>query len=349
MARLLVVEDNPDIALALATLLQRHGHEVTRAGDGVEALRVAYDLHPQLVVLDIGLPRLDGWGVLSRIRELSDIPVLLLTAAGRDEDKVRGLRAGADDYLTKPFNNAELVARIDGLLRRAGDASWSGSDLGHGADRALADPARRDRRRRRRLGDPAGVRPAQHVPAPRGPGADPEPDPVRGVGRLQRRWPGAGEVRGAPAAAQGRVGRRGHLAPEVGARHRLPARPAGLTAPVLHPNRSRPKYDPVFYDSAAKALAHRPDRPFDVLVTDLHMPGMDGLELAATLRESDPELPVLLVTAHATVDSAVRAVKGSVTDFLPKPLMADTVRAAVDAAACSRSAPASVLSPGQSG
>jgi DNA-binding response OmpR family regulator len=133
VARLLVVEDNLDIALAISTLLQRSGHEVTRAADGVEALRLAYDLHPHLVVLDIGLPRLDGWGVLSRIRELSDIPVLLLTAAGRDEDKVRGLRAGADDYLTKPFNNAELVARIDGLLRRAGDASWSGSDLGHGS------------------------------------------------------------------------------------------------------------------------------------------------------------------------------------------------------------------------
>jgi len=132
MARILVVEDNPDIALALATLLNRTGHEVTRAGDGVEALRVAYELHPQLVVLDIGLPKLDGWGVLARIRELSEIPVLLLTAADRDEDKVRGLRGGADDYLTKPFNNAELVARIDGLLRRAGDASWSGSDLGHG-------------------------------------------------------------------------------------------------------------------------------------------------------------------------------------------------------------------------
>jgi len=132
MARILVVEDNPDIALALATLLTRSGHVVTRAGDGVEALRVAYDTHPQLVVLDIGLPRLDGWGVLSRIRELSDIPVLLLTAAGRDEDKVRGLRSGADDYLTKPFHNAELVARIDVLLRRAGGAAWSATDLGHG-------------------------------------------------------------------------------------------------------------------------------------------------------------------------------------------------------------------------
>lgn len=140
MARILVVEDDSDIALALTVLLQRNGHDVSRADDGVEALRVAYDLHPQLVVLDIGLPKLDGWGVLSRIRELSDIPVLLLTAAGRDEDKVRGLRSGADDYLTKPFNNAELVARIDGLLRRAGDASWSGSDLGHG--RVALSPTR---------------------------------------------------------------------------------------------------------------------------------------------------------------------------------------------------------------
>jgi DNA-binding response OmpR family regulator len=132
VARILVVEDNPDIALALTTLLRRSGHEVTHAGDGVEALRVAYEVHPQLLVLDIGLPRLDGWGVLSRIRELSDVPVLLLTAAGRDEDKVRGLRGGADDYLTKPFHNGELVARIDGLLRRSGGAAWSGSDLGHG-------------------------------------------------------------------------------------------------------------------------------------------------------------------------------------------------------------------------
>jgi len=140
MARILVVEDDSDIALALATLLRRNGHDVTWASDGVQALRAAYDQHPQLVVLDIGLPGLDGWGVLSRIRELSDIPVLLLTAAGRDEDKVRGLRGGADDYLTKPFHNPELVARIEGLLRRTGGAAWSGSDLGHG--RVVLSPTR---------------------------------------------------------------------------------------------------------------------------------------------------------------------------------------------------------------
>ena len=108
---------------------------------------------------------------------------------------------------------------------------------------------------------------------------------------------------------------------------------------------SRPKYDVVLYDSPANALAHGPDRPFDVLVTDLHRPGMAGLELAARMRESDPSLPVLLITAHATVDAAVRAVKGSVTDFLPKPLMPDAVRDAVDAAAQTR-CPRSVLSLG---
>ena len=99
---------------------------------------------------------------------------------------------------------------------------------------------------------------------------------------------------------------------------------------------SRPEYEAVFCSSPAQALALAPRRRFDVLVTDLHMPGTDGLELAATLRASDPTLPVLLITAHATVDAAVRAVKGSVTDFLTKPLEADAVCDAVDAAAATR-------------
>lgn len=128
MARVLLVEDDPDIGLALATLLKARGHETRHSPDGLAALREAYDFRPELVVLDIGLPGLDGWGVLARLRDLSDIPVLLLTAAGREEDKVRGLRSGADDYLTKPFSNAELTARVDALLRRAGDTSWTEAD-----------------------------------------------------------------------------------------------------------------------------------------------------------------------------------------------------------------------------
>jgi LmbE family N-acetylglucosaminyl deacetylase len=99
---------------------------------------------------------------------------------------------------------------------------------------------------------------------------------------------------------------------------------------------SRPEYDAVFCSSPAQALALSAGRRFDVLVTDLDMPGMDGLQLAAALRATDPTLPVLLVTAHATVDAAVRAVRGSVTDFLTKPLLTDAVCGAIDAAAAVR-------------
>jgi len=132
MAKILVVEDEEDISLALKVLLRRQGHATTHATDGPSGLRAAHEIHPDLVLLDIGLPDLDGWSVLSRLRDISDVPVLMLTAAGRDEDKVRGLRGGADDYLTKPFNNAELLARVEGLLRRASSADWASSDLVHG-------------------------------------------------------------------------------------------------------------------------------------------------------------------------------------------------------------------------
>jgi len=127
VSRLLVVEeDDPDIALALRLLLTRAGHQVAHAKDGRAGLRDAYTERPELVILDIGLPGMDGWQVLERLRDVSDVPVLLLTAHGQESDKVRGLRGGADDYLTKPFTNAELVARVEALLRRsAGAASWA--------------------------------------------------------------------------------------------------------------------------------------------------------------------------------------------------------------------------------
>ncbi len=132
MARLMIVEDDQDIAMALTVLMRREGHEVSHASDGPTALRMAFAVRPQLVMLDVGLPGMDGWQVLERIRDLSDIPVLMLTASGRDEDKVRGLRGGADDYLTKPFASAELSARVEALLRRSGETAWAGSDLAHG-------------------------------------------------------------------------------------------------------------------------------------------------------------------------------------------------------------------------
>lgn len=119
MGRLLLVEDDPEVAALVQLLFTRAGHEVTHVGDGRSALREAYRHHPDLVVLDIGLPGMDGWQVLARLRELSDVPVLLLSARDRPADKVRGLRAGADDYLAKPFTTGELTARVDALLRRS--------------------------------------------------------------------------------------------------------------------------------------------------------------------------------------------------------------------------------------
>lgn len=131
MARILVVEDEPDIALALQVLLRRHGHDVAHVLDGAAALRAAHASRPHLVILDIGLPGMDGWEILDRLRDFSDLPIMLLTAAGRDEDKVRGLRSGADDYLTKPFSNPELVARVDALLRRSGEMDWDDHDIAY--------------------------------------------------------------------------------------------------------------------------------------------------------------------------------------------------------------------------
>ena len=116
--RVLVIEDDQDISLGIRTVLSRQGLDVASSADGRQGLRAFHSDRPDLVVLDIGLPSMDGWAVLERIRDLSDVPVLILTAHGQEGDKVRGLQGGADDYLTKPFGNRELAARVEALLRR---------------------------------------------------------------------------------------------------------------------------------------------------------------------------------------------------------------------------------------
>ncbi len=116
--RVLVIEDDPDIALSIKTVLGKSGFEVAACSDGRDGLRAFHAARPDLVILDIGLPEMDGWTVLERIRDLSEVPVLILTARSLETEKVRGLRGGADDYLTKPFGNAEFVARVQALLRR---------------------------------------------------------------------------------------------------------------------------------------------------------------------------------------------------------------------------------------
>ncbi len=115
----LVIEDDEDLRDALALTLRRGRIKPVLRPDGRSGLKAVYDTRPDAVVLDIGLPDIDGWEVLERIRDISEVPVLLLTARNQELDKVRGLQAGADDYLTKPFGNPELVARVHALVRRS--------------------------------------------------------------------------------------------------------------------------------------------------------------------------------------------------------------------------------------
>jgi DNA-binding response OmpR family regulator len=117
--RILVIEDNPDLAYGLRNNLEIEGYDVEVAGDGTKGLARARTGKPDLVILDLMLPGLDGFRVLRTLREGGHgMPVLILTARGEEADKVRGLRLGADDYVTKPFGVLELLARVEALFRR---------------------------------------------------------------------------------------------------------------------------------------------------------------------------------------------------------------------------------------
>lgn len=116
--RILVVEDEPDLQAGLVRALRRQGYAVDASNDGEDGLFKAQTTDYDAMVLDVMLPRLDGWEVLHRLRQTKAIPVLMLTARDRTADRVRGLDTGADDYLVKPFENEELFARLRALIRR---------------------------------------------------------------------------------------------------------------------------------------------------------------------------------------------------------------------------------------
>lgn len=128
--KILVIEDDDDIRTVLVAFLKRGGYETIVAVDGKDGLRRFYSDRPDLVVLDISMPVMDGWQVLERLREVSEVPVLILSAAAQERDKLRGLRSGADDYITKPYSAEELLARVEVALRRVNsvpeDAASSG-------------------------------------------------------------------------------------------------------------------------------------------------------------------------------------------------------------------------------
>lgn len=118
--KILLVDDDPDLVAVTAFALQQAGYLVVKAADGTQALKVFEHEDPDLVVLDINMPRMNGFELVRKLRERTEVPVLVLTVRDEEEDVVRMLSLGADDYLTKPFSPRVLVARIKALLRRAG-------------------------------------------------------------------------------------------------------------------------------------------------------------------------------------------------------------------------------------
>ena len=119
--KVLVVEDDINIAELLRLYLQKDGFEVSHAADGGKAVEMAKEIQPDLVLLDIMLPVMDGWQVCRELRKTMKMPIIMLTAKGETEDKVSSLEMGADDYIVKPFEVKELLARVHAVLRRTGD------------------------------------------------------------------------------------------------------------------------------------------------------------------------------------------------------------------------------------
>lgn len=122
-AQVLVVEDEPNIADLVRMYLEREGYRVRLAGSGEEGLELAKELPPELVILDIALPGIDGIEVCRRLRAVGSVPIIMLTARDSEIDRVLGLEMGADDYVTKPFSPRELVARVKAILRRVNPPS----------------------------------------------------------------------------------------------------------------------------------------------------------------------------------------------------------------------------------
>jgi len=142
MKQILVVDDEPRIAEIARDYLERAGYSVTTSSNGVDALAIARSRRPDLIVLDLGLPHLDGLDVTRALRKQSNVPIIMLTARVEESDKLIGLELGADDYLTKPFSPRELVARVRAVFRRI-DVAPERSDFIHSGDVTLDRPRMR--------------------------------------------------------------------------------------------------------------------------------------------------------------------------------------------------------------
>jgi two-component system alkaline phosphatase synthesis response regulator PhoP len=141
--RILIVDDEEHIVELVRLYLERDGFRVDSASDGAQGLRLSRELRPALLILDLMLPEVDGLEVCRQVRAESDVPIVMLTARDEDIDKIVGLELGADDYLTKPFNPRELVARIKAILRRTEAPERPEGKVLH-LDDVTIDPARRE-------------------------------------------------------------------------------------------------------------------------------------------------------------------------------------------------------------
>jgi DNA-binding response OmpR family regulator len=119
MKKILLVDDDPDIWKMLGTFLRESGYQVLTAASAIEGLRVLFNERPSLILLDVMMPGMDGWEMAARVRELSDVPMIVVSAKDSEVDKLRGFNLGIDDYVTKPFSLMELAARIEAVLNRA--------------------------------------------------------------------------------------------------------------------------------------------------------------------------------------------------------------------------------------
>jgi DNA-binding response OmpR family regulator len=142
--RILVVDDEERMVRFIRLNLEHDGFQVSEAFNGKEAIQKIRDVTPDLILLDVMMPDLDGFEVLETVREVSNVPVIMLTAKGEEDDRVRGLELGADDYITKPFSPRELVSRVKAVLRRTESASGSMHGLIEVDDRLKIDFDRRE-------------------------------------------------------------------------------------------------------------------------------------------------------------------------------------------------------------
>jgi two-component system KDP operon response regulator KdpE len=139
--RILVIDDNSRDRRLLRDALEHEGYAVEEAADGSEGLKVLFASRPDVVVLDVIMPKMDGWAVCQRIREMTDVPVVMLTSLSRDEEVVKGLELGADDFVSKPVSPRQLIARVRAVLRRARAPAATGEALTYDDGSLLIDVA----------------------------------------------------------------------------------------------------------------------------------------------------------------------------------------------------------------